>query len=65
MNGLKNIFAEGELEGKSVAEDSSVTAVDGKNYRTKLYTLEAIQADQQDEADLKALETKLKGRPKK
>jgi hypothetical protein len=25
---------------------------------------EAIQADQQDEADLKALETKLKGRPK-
>jgi hypothetical protein len=26
---------------------------------------EAIQADQQDEADLKALETKIKRRPKK
>jgi hypothetical protein len=39
---LKNILAEGELEGKSVAEESSVTASDGKNYRTKLYNLDAI-----------------------
>jgi hypothetical protein len=50
---LKNIFAEGELEESSVTEDSSVTAADGKNYLTKLYNL------------LKALEDKLKGRPKK
>jgi hypothetical protein len=41
---LKNIFADGELEEKSVAEESSVTAADGKNYRTKLYKLEAILA---------------------
>ncbi len=39
---LKNIFADGELDADSVAEESSVTAVDGKNYRTKLYSLEAI-----------------------
>ncbi len=31
---LKNIFADGELEEKSVAEESSVTAADGKNYLT-------------------------------
>lgn len=41
---LKNIFAEAELEEKSVAEESSVTAADGKNYRTKLYNLDAILA---------------------
>lgn len=41
---LKNIFADGELEEHSVAEESSVTAVDGKNYRTKLYKLDAILA---------------------
>ena len=41
---LKNIFAQGELEEISVAEDSSVTAADGKNYRTKLYKLDAILA---------------------
>jgi hypothetical protein len=45
---LKNLFADGELEEKAVAEDSSVTA-----------------ADQQDEAELKALETKIKGRSPK
>lgn len=41
---LKNIFAEGELEEKSVTEESSVTAADGKNYLTKLYNLDAILA---------------------
>ena len=41
---LKNIFAEGELEENSVTEESSVTAADGKNYRTKLYKLDAILA---------------------
>ncbi|MDD2709260.1 MAG: virulence RhuM family protein [Verrucomicrobiae bacterium] len=41
---LKNIFADHELEEKSVAEESSVTASDGKKYRTKLYSLEAIIA---------------------
>jgi hypothetical protein len=41
---LKNIFAEGELDEKSVAEDFSVTASDGKNYKTKHYNLDAIIA---------------------
>ncbi len=41
---LKNIFAEGELVERSVTEESSVTAADGKNYLTKLYTLDAILA---------------------
>jgi hypothetical protein len=41
---LKNIFADGELEIKSVTEESSVTASDGKNYLTKLYNLDAILA---------------------
>ena len=41
---LKNIFADGELEENSVAEESSVTADDGKNYLTKLYNLDAILA---------------------
>jgi len=41
---LKNIFADGELDPKSVTEESSVTAADGKNYLTKLYNLDAILA---------------------
>ena len=41
---LKNIFVEGELEINSVTEDYSVTATDGKNYRTKHYNLDAIIA---------------------
>jgi hypothetical protein len=41
---LKNIFSDGELEEKTVTEESSVTAADGKNYATKLYNLEAILA---------------------
>lgn len=39
---LKNIFKEGELDKKSVTEDFSVTASDGKKYRTKHYSLDAI-----------------------
>jgi len=39
---LKNIFSEGELDDISVTEDFSVTAADGKNYKTKHYNLDAI-----------------------
>jgi hypothetical protein len=39
---LKNIFKSGELKEKSVTEDFSVTASDGKNYRVKHYNLDAI-----------------------
>ena len=39
---LKNIFASGELVKDSVTEKNSVTAVDGKNYQTMFYNLDAI-----------------------
>ncbi|MEG0396805.1 MAG: phosphoribosylaminoimidazolesuccinocarboxamide synthase [Oscillospiraceae bacterium] len=39
---LKNIFNEGELEKDSVTEKSSATALDGKNYLTTFYNLDAI-----------------------
>ena len=41
---LKNIFRTKELDENSVAEDFSVTASDGKNYKTKHYNLDAIIA---------------------
>lgn len=41
---LKNIFAEKELDPKSVVEEFSITASDGKNYKTRHYSLEAIIA---------------------
>lgn len=41
---LKNIFSEEELDQNSVTKESLVTARDWKNYRTKLYRLEAIIA---------------------
>ncbi len=41
---LKNIFADKDLDEDSVTEESSVTAADGKKYRTRLYSLEAIIA---------------------
>jgi hypothetical protein len=41
---LKNIFEDGELGENSVVEDFSVTASDGKNYKTKHYNLDAIIA---------------------
>lgn len=41
---LKNIFNSAELELNSVVEEFSVTADDGKNYKTKFYNLDAIIA---------------------
>lgn len=41
---LKNIFNDGELSQEAVTEEFSVTASDGKNYRTKHYNLDAIIA---------------------
>lgn len=41
---LKNLFKEGELEENSVVEESSITAEDGKKYKTKIYNLDAIIA---------------------
>lgn len=41
---LKNIFAEKELDEKSVIEECSTTASDGKKYKTRHYSLEAIIA---------------------
>lgn len=39
---LKNIFKESELQEGAVTEDFSATAADGKNYRIKHYSLDAI-----------------------
>ena len=41
---LKNIIEDGELAEDSVVKESLTTAADGKNYRTKLYNLDAILA---------------------
>lgn len=41
---LKNIFDDEELTEISVVKESLTTAADGKNYRTKLYNLDAILA---------------------
>lgn len=41
---LKNLFADGELAEDSVVKESLTTAADGKDYRTKLYNLDAILA---------------------
>ncbi|MFA5770973.1 MAG: virulence RhuM family protein [Patescibacteria group bacterium] len=41
---LKNIFASGELFEDSVVEEYSITADDGKKYKTKHYNLDAIIA---------------------
>ena len=41
---LKNIFKEKELDECAVIEESSITASDGKKYKTKLYNLDAIIA---------------------
>jgi hypothetical protein len=41
---LKNIFKENELDVKAVTEEYSITAADGKSYKTKHYSLEAIIA---------------------
>lgn len=39
---LKNIFKSGELNESSVTEKFSVTATDGKKYKTKHYNLDAV-----------------------
>lgn len=39
---LKNIFKSGELNENSVVEDFSVTASDGKKYKTRHYNLDAV-----------------------
>ena len=41
---LKNIFKSEELNENSVIEESSITAPDGKNYKTRIYNLDAIIA---------------------
>jgi hypothetical protein len=41
---LKNIFNSEELEINSVVEEFSVTANDGKNYKTKFYNLDSLIA---------------------
>ncbi|WP_230281598.1 virulence RhuM family protein [Croceicoccus sp. Ery15] len=41
---INNILSEGELAEDSVVKDSLTTAADGKDYRTKVYNLEAILA---------------------
>ncbi|MBF0502672.1 MAG: virulence RhuM family protein [Candidatus Riflebacteria bacterium] len=41
---LKNIFDDGELDENSVVKESLTTAADGKDYQTKLYSLDAILA---------------------
>jgi hypothetical protein len=41
---LKRIFADNELEEASVVKQYLTTAVDGKNYRVKHYSLQAIIA---------------------
>ena len=39
---IANIFKEGELVKNEVCKDSLLTAIDGKQYRTKLYNLDVI-----------------------
>jgi hypothetical protein len=39
---IKNIFEDGELDPDSVIKDFLTTAADGKNYRTKFYSLDII-----------------------
>lgn len=41
---VNRIIAEGELESNLVVKDFFTTASDGKNYRTKIYNLQAILA---------------------
>ena len=39
---LNNAFKEGEIEADSVVKEYLTTAADGKNYKTKFYSLDAI-----------------------
>lgn len=51
---LKNVFASGELEKKSVTEEISATASDGKNYRMNFYNLDGNGKVSRDQADEKS-----------
>jgi hypothetical protein len=39
---IRNVFAEGELQPRSVVKEFLTTAADGKNYQTKFYNLDVI-----------------------
>ena len=39
---IRNVFSEGELDEQAVVKDSLTTAADGKNYRTRYYSLDVI-----------------------
>jgi hypothetical protein len=41
---LKHIFKDEELTAEAVTENSSVTASDGKKYKTKFFSLDAVIA---------------------
>ena len=65
---LKNLFEDGELDPAATVKESLTVQIEGSRevQRTRtLYNLDAILAVQQDEAELKALENKLKRRPTK
>ncbi len=51
---LKNIYLDGELDREATTEESSVVQIEGER--------EAREADKQDDDELKALESKIKGR---
>ena len=59
---LKNIFEDEEQSRESTTEESSVVYRQFDQGRKRQ---EALAADQQDEPELMALETKRKRRPKK
>jgi hypothetical protein len=59
---LKNIFEDEEQSREATTEESSVVYRQFDQGRKRQ---EALAADQQDEPELKALETKRKRRPKK
>lgn len=42
---IGNVFAEGELEKKSVIRKFRTTAADGKSYEVNLYSLDVIMSD--------------------
>jgi len=63
---LRNIFADGELDEKSVCRKFRHTAEDGKNYQVKFYNLEAIisvgyRADSQRAIEFRKWATKVLG----
>jgi len=64
---LKNIYEDGELTREATTEESSVVQMEGGREVQRpvtLFKLEAIVADEADEAEIKAIEDKLKRRSK-